>query len=209
MSTQSDAVTMVEALERSDAKGNSTNYKKRDLAYDLGSWLKIEIEDTDTISEARETSNSLFNHTTAHCAALEVLLAQPSLLEGMLDAATKDDRTAAEEGLEASCTTEGATSGANIHASMGKRVSPRWSFMAWNHGWQTEMRRGLTDANEQTFDISKFNFEEAYFRQGFTAAMLALGVRGEGEYNDLSLRYDARAFMAMHRQPPSQELICG
>ena len=46
-----DGLTAEEAvgLPFKDAKGNSTIYKKKDLAYDLGSWLKIEIEDTDTI----------------------------------------------------------------------------------------------------------------------------------------------------------------
>ena len=90
-----DGLTAEEAvgLPFKDAKGNSTIYKKKDLAYDMGSWLKIEIEDTDTISDARETSTSLFAHTTAHCAALQVLLAEPTLLQGILDAATENSRS--------------------------------------------------------------------------------------------------------------------
>ena len=62
------------------------------------------------------------------------------------------------------------------------------------------MRRGLTDVNEKTFDIDKFDFETAYFRQGFTAAMLALGVRGEDADNNLSLQHNARVHCPVLRK---------
>ena len=42
------------------------------------------------------------------------------------------------------------------------------------------MRRGLSDVNEKTFDIEKFDFEGSYFRQGFSDRVRDGGDRGYG-----------------------------
>ena len=115
----------------------------------------------------------------------------------MLDTVTDESRLVANC-HEASNGTKCATTAVRTDVATDDRRAPhRLSYIAWNLAWKDEMRCGLTNVNEKTFDIEKFDFEGSYFRQGFTAAMLALGVRAEDEYDDLSLWYDARAFMVM------------
>ena len=193
-----------------DAKDSSTINKKRYLAYNLGSWLKIEIEDIhDDLSSVApivaEVSPSLYLDMQTHCTALQVPLVQLSLLESMLDAATIKGRRVTT-GHEAS---DGKLCAATAVIS-GKRTPPCFScylscpFIL--HECEEEIRRELTNMIEETFDVDKLDFEVAYFRQGFTAVLMALGIQGKDKDNNLLLQHDARAYMVVCNMKWSKNL---
>ena len=59
---------------------------------------------------------------------------------------------------------------------------------------------------EETFDVDKLDFEVAYFRQGFTAVLMALGIQGKDKDNNLLLQHDARAYMVVCNMKWSKNL---
>ena len=180
-----DGMTVEEAVKQrfSDAKGKLTKYKKRDLDYDIGKWLIVDIEagDRQACSEA-----------PLHCAAVQLLAAErPSMLAGMLDA-TSSDKDKAKVASHQCANTTLPPSAHALHAAC-HAPRPHRPDEA-----EVEMGRAFESALEGgTFDIKDMHFANSIIRQGFAAAMQTQGSDDKSDMGRLSSLLNAHAFMAM------------
>ena len=81
-----------EALKQrfNDSKGKLTKYKKKDLDYDIGKWLIVDIEGGDS-----HACGEAWSEASLHCTAMQLLAAErPYMIAGMLVTASSIDDTA-------------------------------------------------------------------------------------------------------------------
>ena len=180
-------MTVEEAVKQrfSDAKGKLTKYKKRDLDYDISKRLIVDIE-------AGDRQAQVCSEATLHCAAAQLLAAErPSMLAGMLDAASSDKdkaKVASHKHANTTLPPPAHTLHAACHAPRPHR--PGEADVEMGCAFESALEGG-------TFDIKDMHFANSIIRQGFAAAMQTQGSDDKSDMGRLSSLLNAHAFMAM------------